>query len=338
MITGGRRVRSFKLATFMIEQGLSSERQLFILEHVAADVLICPARAKLDVSLTTAKIAELRSARQMRPSAPSARFTWPAAALSGKITRAIMNREYHKGYSSELHRDMELLVFGHAGTPLLVFPTSQGRFFEYEDRNMIGVLAPKIDAGELQVFCLDAVDSESWYNRGVHPRVRVLRHLQYERYILHEMLPFLRWKNNAPRLAITGCSFGGYHAMNFSLKHPDVVTYCVSMSGAFDIHQFLDGYYDDDCYFNCPPDFVPNISDDWFLSRYRKMNLVLGSADWDICLDQNVKFSGDLECEGNSALAGCVGRQLQTRLAVVAENGGKIFCLKLVRRPIKLSS
>ena len=70
--------------------------------------------------------------------------------------------------------------------------------------------------------------------------------------------------------------------MNFSLKHPDVVTYCVSMSGAFDIHQFLDGYYDDDCYFNCPPDFLPHMSDDWFLSRYRKMNIVLGSADWDI--------------------------------------------------------
>ena len=89
-----------------------------------------------------------------------------------------MHREYFKGYSSELHRDMELLVFGRAGTPLLVFPTSQGRFFEYEDRNMIEVLAPKIDAGELQVFCPDAVDSESWYNKGVHPRVRVLRHLQ----------------------------------------------------------------------------------------------------------------------------------------------------------------
>ena len=125
-----------------------------------------------------------------------------------------------------------------------------------------------------------------------------MRHLQYERYILHEMLPFLRWKNNTPRLAVTGCSFGGYHAMNFSLKHPDVVTYCVSMSGAFDIHQFLDGYYDDDCYFNCPPDFLPNTNDDWFLSRYRKMNIVLGSADWDICLDQNVKFSAILTAKG----------------------------------------
>ena len=175
-----------------------------------------------------------------------------------------MNREYHRGFSSELHRDMELLIFGHAGTPLLVFPTSRGRFFEYEDRGMIDVLSSRIDAGELQVFCPDAVDGESWYNRGVHPRVRVLRHLQYERYILHEVLPFLRWKNNAPRLAVTGCSFGGYHAMNFSLKHPDMVTYCVSMSGSFDIHQFLDGYYDDDCYFNCPPDFLPQMNDDWF--------------------------------------------------------------------------
>jgi esterase/lipase superfamily enzyme len=178
-----------------------------------------------------------------------------------------MNREYHKGYSQELNRDMDALVFGHAGTPLLVFPTSMGKFFEYEDRGMIGVLAPKIERGELQVFCPDAVDTESWYNNSVHPKVRVLRHLQYERYILHEFLPFIRWKNQTPRLALTGCSFGAYHAVNFAFKHPDVVTHCVSMSGAFD---------------------------DWFLSRYRQMKIVLGSADWDICLDANVKLSAIL--------------------------------------------
>jgi esterase/lipase superfamily enzyme len=208
-----------------------------------------------------------------------------------------MNREYHKGYSQELHRDVESLVFGHAGTPLVVFPTSMGRFFEYEDRGMIGVLAPKIERGELQVFCTDAVDTESWYNKGVHPKVRVLRHLQYERYILHEFVPFIRWKNQTPRLAMTGCSFGAYHAVNFALKHPDVVTHCVSMSGAFDIHRFLDGYYDDDCYFNCPPDYLPNQNDDWFLSRYRQMKIVLGTADWDICLDQNMKFSALLNAK-----------------------------------------
>jgi len=205
-----------------------------------------------------------------------------------------MNREYHKGYSRELNRDMEVLVFGSAGLPLLVFPTSMGRFFEYEDRGMIGVLAPKIEGNEVQVFCSDAVDLESWYNKAVHPKQRVLRHLQYERYLLHELLPWVRWKNPRPQLAVTGCSFGGYHAVNFSLKHPDLVTHCVSMSGAFDIHPFLDGYYDDDCYFNCPQDFLPNLNDDWFLSRCRQMKIVLGSADWDMCLDQNLKLSEKL--------------------------------------------
>jgi esterase/lipase superfamily enzyme len=209
-----------------------------------------------------------------------------------------MNREYYKGYSQELHRDMEMLVFGHAGTPIIVFPTSMGRFFEYEDRGMIGVAAPKIERGELQLFCPDSVDGESWYNKGAHPRFRVLRHLLYERYILHEVLPFLRWKNQAPSLAVTGCSFGGYHALNFALKHPDVVTHCVSMGGAFDIHQFLDGYYDDDCYFNCPPDFLPNMSDDWYLGRYRQMKWVLATGEWDMCMDQNVKMAGILHSKG----------------------------------------
>ena len=78
------------------------------------------------------------------------------------------------------------------------------------------------------------------------------------------------------------------------LQEQGVVTHCVSMSGAFDIQRFLDGYYDDDCYFNCPPDYLPNQNDDWFLSRYRQMKIVLGSADWDMCLDQNVKLSAIL--------------------------------------------
>jgi esterase/lipase superfamily enzyme len=209
-----------------------------------------------------------------------------------------MTRDYLKGYSRELNREMELLVFGHSGTPLLVFPTSMGRFFEFEDRGMIGVLAPKLERGELQVFCPDAVDLESWYNKHVHPRVRVMRHMQYERYLLYELMPYVRSRNSSNALAVTGCSFGGYHAVNFALKHPDIVTQCVPMSGAYDIHQFLDGYYDDDCYFNCPVDYLPNNNDDWFLSRYRQMQIVLATANWDICLDQNIKLGKILDGKG----------------------------------------
>src|ERR671931_1475225 len=137
-----------------------------------------------------------------------------------------MKREYHKSYSQELQRDMEVLVFGHAGTPVLVSPTSGGRFFDFEDRGMIRALSAKIENGDLHLFCADSVDAESWYNKSVHPRQRVLRHLQYERYLLHELIPFLRWENHSAQLVLAGCSFGGYHAVNFALKHPDITTQC----------------------------------------------------------------------------------------------------------------
>src|SRR5438270_1332685 len=108
-----------------------------------------------------------------------------------------MNREYHKSYSRELHRDMELLIFGSGGQPVLIFPTSMGRFFDYENRGMVGVIAPKIESGQLQLFCLDSVDSESWYNKAVQPRERVRRHIAYERYLINELLPSIRSRNQS---------------------------------------------------------------------------------------------------------------------------------------------
>src|SRR5208282_4342279 len=98
-------------------------------------------------------------------------------------TFAPMNREYHRWYSPRLGKDMQLLVFGHAGTPLLVFPTSQGRFFEYEDRGMIAAVSWRYDSGAVQAYYVDSVDAESWYNRRVHPRQRV-RHPAVSRRIL----------------------------------------------------------------------------------------------------------------------------------------------------------
>ena len=163
-----------------------------------------------------------------------------------------MNREYHRWYSGRLGREMELLVFGHAGLPVLAFPTSCGRFFELEDRGLIGAVAGRIDTGQLQFFCVDSVDAESWYNRQVPPRWRIARHMQYEQYLLQEVVPLIRLKNNNPHMVALGCSFGGYHAANMALRHPNIFTGLMSMSGAFDVSNFLSGYYDQDCYFNIP--------------------------------------------------------------------------------------
>lgn len=199
-----------------------------------------------------------------------------------------MNREHHKWFSPSLGREMELLVYGHAGLPVLTFPSSRGRFFDYENNGMIDAVRWKFENGELQAFCLDSVDGESWYNRHVHPRDRVRRHMQYESYVMNEAVPLVHAKNQNSRLALTGCSFGGYFAMNFALKYPWTFTDCVSMSGAFDVHQFLDGYFDENCYFNCPPDYLPQLTDHNRLERYRSNSrFVLGTSEWDPCLDEN---------------------------------------------------
>jgi esterase/lipase superfamily enzyme len=202
-----------------------------------------------------------------------------------------MRREYHKWFSSSLDRDMELLVFGHGGVPALVFPTSQGRFFEFEDRGMVHAVEAELDQGRLQLFCVDSLDSESWYNRAVPPRWRIARHMQYEQYLLQEVVPLIRQGNHTQNLAAVGTSFGGYHALNIALRHPDIFSGMLSMGGAFDPSNFLSGYYDDDCYFNIPPHYLSNICDPWYLDRYRHNTYVLATGVHDQCWNDNERMA-----------------------------------------------
>lgn len=194
-----------------------------------------------------------------------------------------MNRAYYHWVSPNLGRSMETLVFGHAGAPVLVFPTTMGRFYQYEDFGMVAALETKLDQGLIQLFCPDSVDAESWYNKAVPPRQRVLRHLDYERYMTEEYVPFIRQHNPGP-LLVTGTSFGAYHAVNFALRHPTVVSKLVALSGRYDIKGFMDGYYDDDVYYNCPVDFLPNLTDETYLAPMRRMRIVLLSGEHDIAL------------------------------------------------------
>jgi esterase/lipase superfamily enzyme len=192
---------------------------------------------------------------------------------------------------------METLVFGHAGAPVLVFPTTMGRFYHYEDFGMVGALEAKLDQGLIQLFCPDSVDAESWYNRAVPPRQRVARHLDYERYILDEYVPFIRTRNPGP-LLVTGTSFGAFQAVNFAFRHPSVVSKVVGLSGRYDIKGFMDGYFDDDVYFNSPVDFLPNLADAAYLEPLRRMQIILASGEHDIALTSTRLVSETLTAKG----------------------------------------
>jgi esterase/lipase superfamily enzyme len=193
---------------------------------------------------------------------------------------------------------MDLLIFGHDGPPMLVFPTSMGAFYEYEDRGMVGAVADKLSSGRLRLVCVSSVDGESWYARRAHPRHRILRHLQYEDYILNDVVPLVRHLTWRETLGVTGCSFGAYHAVSFALRHPYLFTWSVTMGGAFDIRQFLDGYFDEDCYFLNPPSFLPGLRDPYYLDQYRRNKFVFVTGDHDICRGANESFSGVLSSKG----------------------------------------
>ncbi|WP_016955987.1 esterase family protein [Catenovulum sp. SX2] len=199
-----------------------------------------------------------------------------------------MNREYHKWWSKNLEREMELLVFGHSGEKVLVFPTRGGRFFEYEDLRMPAQIEDRINAGELQLYCVDGIDGESFYCFWAHPSGRIQRYLAYEQYILKEVLPFMKKKNKNPVTISHGCSLGAFHAANIAFRHPNKFKKLVAFSGRFDLtlnveyfKDLFDGYYSEEVYFNTPTHFLPNLQCNKILKQLRSMDitLVIGEED-----------------------------------------------------------
>ncbi len=212
-----------------------------------------------------------------------------------------MNREYHHWFSPRLQRDMEFLVFGHSGAKVLVFPTRDGRFYEYEDLRIVDSLSAKIEAGLLQLYCVDSVDHETFYCFWCRPEDRILRHIQFEDYVLNEIIPFMNAKNPHPCTIAHGCSLGAYHAANIAFRHPQRFQKLVAFSGRFDLtlevesfRNLLDGYYDDNVYFHTPTHFLPNLSCETRLEQLRKMEIVLVIGKDDPFLGNNRDLSSIL--------------------------------------------
>jgi len=198
-----------------------------------------------------------------------------------------LREEYHKWYSPAIGRDFEMLVFGHAGYPVILFPTSQGSYYQNKDQGLIGTADWFLERGKVKIYCPDSVDAWSWYNKSIPPGQRAWHHTLYDHLLLEEVLPRVRHETGYSRVAVAGCSFGGYHATNFAFRHPGLTGYCFSMSGVFDIRSFVDGYYDDNVFFNNPVDFIPGAQD----PELWKMGIVLGTAERDICRGQNERMS-----------------------------------------------
>lgn len=148
-----------------------------------------------------------------------------------------------------------------------------------------------IEQGLVQIFCPESNDAQSFYDKGIHPHQRIQNHVAYDKMICYEIVERIRLNTPTAKVAMAGCSFGGYHAANFAFRHPGYVSHMFSMSGAFDIRNFMDGYQHDDIYYNSPLEYLPGLQD----QELWNMKIVLGTSNWDICYDANIKLHRVLE-------------------------------------------
>jgi esterase/lipase superfamily enzyme len=209
-----------------------------------------------------------------------------------------MKRDYRKWWSPALEREMELLVFGDGGTPVLVFPTSKGRFYQWEDFGMIAHMSGRIDEGWLQLWCVDSVDAESFYDKAKPWQARAARHLAYERYLVDEAVPALRSENSVDFLMAAGASFGAFHALALTTRRPGLVRKAVGLSGAYDSARWLDGVREGDAYFVNPLAFLPSLSDEWYLAPLRDTEIVIATGREDPNVDESRRVAAVLQDKG----------------------------------------
>ena len=209
-----------------------------------------------------------------------------------------MHHAHESWISPALGREMPIQIFGHAGARVLVFPTSMGSCYEWGDRHMHEVLGDHLENGWIQLFCLDHVHDESWYNKGMHPGARAWRHLQYDHYVLTEVLPFTEKVNSNPFVITTGASFGAYHAACFGFRHPERVHRIVGLSGMYDVKSMTEGYSDLNVYVCNPMDFMRHEHDPARLDAFRRQDIVLAIGKDDPSYGNNVEFSGILWGKG----------------------------------------
>ncbi len=196
-----------------------------------------------------------------------------------------MDIEYHRRQSRALGREVELKIYGHAGKPLVVFPSARGTFYQFEDFGMVEAVRPFIEAGQVRLYALSSNDHETWLaDDWISLPDRGRNYERYVRHIVKEAVPFIHEHSACEGpLAVTGCSMGAYHAANFFFRFPQLFDTVIALSGLYDATFFVGDYHDENVYFNFPLHYLPRLTDSWYLERYRAGQIVIcvGQGAWE---------------------------------------------------------
>ncbi len=215
-----------------------------------------------------------------------------------------MRRDHHYLWSDAIGGNGDVIAYGHFGRPVLVFPSEQGRCYDFENNGMIGAVAPAIEEGRVKLYCVDSFDAASWSASHLPLEERARQHGRYEDWIVNVVVPWIAADCGGPVEIVTaGCSMGAFHAANFALKRADLFRAAMCLSGVYDIGVLGWGDRGDALYFNNPMDYVANADGDhleWLRQRVSLL-LVCGQGQWEDttrALDSTRRFAEVLRSKG----------------------------------------
>jgi esterase/lipase superfamily enzyme len=215
-----------------------------------------------------------------------------------------VNRRAAQLYSPAIGANGILIAYGHWGRPVLVFPAEAGNAPDFEAHGMVDAVADLINDGRIKLYCVDSYDSQTWSNRGAPLEERARRHGAYESWLVDQVVPWIHDDCGGPTdIVTTGCSLGAYHAANFTLKHGNLASRALCMSGSYDPSRWHGwGERGESMYFNTPLDYVSHLHGDhlnWLRSQVFLV-LVCGQGMWE-------DTTGSLE--STRALAAALGEK-----------------------------
>ena len=187
-------------------------------------------------------------------------------------------------YSPRVEREVNLVRWGHYGTPVLLFPTAGGDAEEIERWHLVGALGELIDGGRIKVYSTDSLAGRAWITGEGSPEYCSLLQNRFDAMIYEEITPAIRTDCQSDDIEIiaSGASIGAFNAVATVCRHPDAYKAAIAMSGTFDLSKHMHGRMTQDFYFSSPLHFLPRLEGPELERLQRRFILIpSGEGRWE---------------------------------------------------------
>lgn len=202
----------------------------------------------------------------------------PGPAQTAKTTLTTKTTKTRRGWwSPRLKADVQLVRWGTAGTPLLLFPTAGGDAEECERFLMLRALAPHLESGRIRVYSVDSMSGRVWIDGTSTGAKRAETQIRFDAFVHTEVVPAIRadCRSGDVKIVTAGQSIGAFNALSSLCRHPDDFATAICMSGTYDLTGWMNGEHTLDFHYASPLHFLPYLGEGEQLAALRDRFVVL---------------------------------------------------------------